>query len=903
MKKYISFLLVAAFLSSFVIMVPYSNVHARITKNEGSVIMMSDGRGRAKAVSAVEKKENKKSKNNNTNNTSKGKTYQESIPVLETEASKSEKQSSFTESVPVLKNETGYYRYGPHDSSGEPTEVKTYYDPDQFIVKNQRTTSNQGYNKNYNQNKSWFNPVTSVIEFDSNVYKKLPVNDKAKLVNKIENNESLVFGNKASNSGTDQQEAPISHTSSEPGVSVVVTDTKSGNKSQDSDNNKNAYTGTPKGSLDIDRDSGRIGIRYKGLNDQYDDVELHAINQRDYDLYGYDKNNAPYDSAAVSKKLGEYIQDTGDSEPTIHDVNDYFDQKYDTLPDKPKGEGTVKPPIMDTGEDIIAEQDPIVDPKPHKPNTDPEDDYIKPEEKPSVEEPEKTEVPTPTEDQKPEEADTEPTDTHVPVSDDPINPIDEEDEYIEEPLIFTDNLATVCKDINYPPGQWEPVGDENYMIKGVYAVRLTLTPVTPVNLSLMGDGQRLEWQRTHQAQSSEIKLTNFGIELKKIQDEGLLEKIKTMDDKLEAKRMFEDIKDRLDVAKRKDVDINPEINLKKENIEGFSRGSVFTVTQEMQTVYIAFGHKEMERKHFKCEPMYERTVERDGKAFEVYKPVKVIADVEGPVEIPEDKRLLYIDTGNWRPLESYQIISARCAQSLNFEIERAYGEIFQNDPYLGSGKTGRVLGMTASFYNHLPIKFFYGQAGCKANLKAVSDRNVEKIPNNLQFFRDGQKRTLEFDPFYPVMTAESNNFIVPKYASYSEVAKWDQSTPKELSLYVDSNLILTKERQDQMKGHVKGFEFDSTWASEEGKPTRFMFLYDYLAETFMKTPTKINANGINNFTNQSAGMVLTVPVSSVSKEHHGIEIINLPKDIIPIVRQFISVARDQHFTINFVKAK
>lgn len=492
----------------------------------------------------------------------------------------------------------------------------------------------------------------------------------------------------------------------------------------------------------------------------------------------------------------------------------------------------------------------------------------------------------------------------------PIYNVDDEvsggQPYKDETNSTFTNINEVCGGIKYTPSEWEFLTKEEYKIEGVYAYKINVTPVTPINLSLMNESQIIEWRRTHRPQNSLTFLSEFGKELKKIQNEGLIEKIKNTKDSAEAIKMFEQMKERLENAKAQDdlkqEDRNVSINLSEENKKGLARGGVFTITQDMQYITINFGNKAKQRHHFTCVPVLDRVEERSGQTRSIYKPAKVIEKTEGPVVDPEES-LIEITAGSWRPMFSYQIISARCSEFLDTEVKRTNGEMFQVDPFVASGKSGIVEGKVADFYNHLSIRFFYSGDGCAVNLRAQSDRPREKISNRIKVFRDGQKHKIEFDPFRPIKKVESSFLNIPHNAIYSEVAKWNRSTPTELQLYADgSSILLTKERQQQMTGEKQGFEISSEWASEQNKPTKFMFLYDYLADTTMKVPASINGREIKSFDNEGATLVLSVPVSSESRQHETVNVLNLPKDLVPTTREFMNIAEDQHFTIEVVKS-
>lgn len=398
-------------------------------------------------------------------------------------------------------------------------------------------------------------------------------------------------------------------------------------------------------------------------------------------------------------------------------------------------------------------------------------------------------------------------------------------------------------------------------------------------------------------------LTDYGKELKKIQNEGLLEKINETKDQTEREELTKQVRERLETAIKNENINDLTLKLSEANKAGLARGGVFTVTTETQYTSVVFNSHKISRVHYKCQPRLDRVLEKNGQEYKIYVPEKVIDEdrVQEPIN-GYDQRYAKIVSKNWRPIKSYQIISARCNDSLKNEIARTNGKMIQDDPFASSGVSGTVYGGIANFYNHLPVRFFYSGTGCQANLKAVTERANKEIPDRYRFFRDGQKHRIEFEPFRPIKTTNSQFINIPRYALFSEVAKWNQSTPNELNLYIDGNILLTKELQEQIKGDKIYFEIQSEWASEKSSPTKFMFLYDYLADTIIEVPDTISDEEVKSYAKTGANLIITVPVSSKVKEHKTIGIINLPKDIVPSTREFIEVSDDQHFTIEVVKS-
>lgn len=631
------------------------------------------------------------------------------------------------------------------------------------------------------------------------------------------------------------------------------------------------------GDLSFYDGQGVLTGGYSGLNL---DNQLQAHSIKHYKTNGYRDDSLGYDNdVANSLYVGEYRKDRQkkSSDPEYiakFDVANHYDKKYGDLTDRKKGQGKTQPSRMST----------------HKPGS------------------------------------------------------------WAEPKATKYNTTSVCDGISYPPSAWRNATNkedaEDFVIEGVFSVKMSVKPVVPTNFYLLDNSQKMEWRITHRDQSSQVILTDFGKEVSKMQEEGIFEDLYTLPTE-EAEVLFKEIKERLEKVKEND---NPliEMALSEDNQKGFSRGGVFTVTENVQYIRLTFGHSYKERSHYMCMPKIHRILNDRQEAYTNPKAIpenglvledipesknqresrkskitlngtnKVVNDLSRygtVVLVPErvldyvesnvrsfDENKFKVETLDWEVLRSYQLISARCSDTIKDEVIRTNGEMFQDDPFASSGKSQVVEGKEADFYNHLSVRFFYDQTACSANLKAVSNRPVEEIPERMRFFRDGQSHKIEFDPFKPQNTNNSNVVDIPDKAIYSEVAKWDQSTPKELSLFVKGSKLLTEERQEKMTGEKKGFVVESDWASEDEKPTKFMFLYDYLAKVKMKVPTRISSTNADNMKDITSTMIMTVPVSSKTREHKTVNVINMPKDLVPDTREFMEVADDQHFTIEYVKS-
>lgn len=461
------------------------------------------------------------------------------------------------------------------------------------------------------------------------------------------------------------------------------------------------------------------------------------------------------------------------------------------------------------------------------------------------------------------------------------------------------NKNTVCNGVYYPPSKWYDVDTKEHVIHGVYAIRMSMKPVVPINLGLMDDSQTIEWRRTHRPQSAPVILTNFGKELQKVQEEGLLDKIKRMPE-AQGRREFTKLKRRLYNASQEDLPLI-KILLSEENQLGFARGGAFTITENAVTAKLTFGHQTKERYHYTCKPVYSKTEWRYGSPYDVYVPMKVLQKKEGPVE-DSIAKFFRVRTEDWKILRSYQIIGLRCPENMDYLLWKAGGRAYEDNAYAGSGRSHVMYSREATYFNKMSIRQFYTGKGCEAGLVAKTDRKQQEIDNYIRAFRDGAVHKVSFDPFYPIDLNKNESLKIPDHALYSEVALWGKSTPEEMGYFAKGIRWLTKDRSEKMEGEWVGFEIESTWASEDGKPVKLMFLYDFLADLTTYVPTEIGDTDALRFTKRTEQLILSVPVSTKTKEHQIVNVVNLPKDLIPHTRDFMPAAKDQHFTVEFVKA-
>ena len=438
-------------------------------------------------------------------------------------------------------------------------------------------------------------------------------------------------------------------------------------------------------------------------------------------------------------------------------------------------------------------------------------------------------------------------------------------------------------------GSWKNSASDDMRVRGIYSYQTQIDPVVPSQINQLDQEQLNEWKRTHKSQSLSPNFirTAYATELDKIINEGLLDKIETLNPDA-ALQLFRSVKSRLETAKSK-TKINQELELSSDNQKGFARGGAFTMSTRVKEVELQGQIGIQTRSVQKC---VERKVDKvqPGLPYNAKHCSKkgagntcIITDTIGEWQSagtekrvkPSSNDILevsYLSNGNPIPYSSRQFIHARCNQDGVQEIVESIGGSMMSNTVISSSGRSKLYNnaiqkpITGSAANRL---FFYS-ADCSQLIKCTPDKtkapsgsdarnNVRtagktddlygaqsggKNTSIFQFFRDGQDHKIRNDVWVP--TSNASNFNPSAKAKLTDVFLGSDGTPKN-----DGELLtVSKPKIDANKdsktttGELNETIIAGRWASEKNKPVELRHQYYYEPSISSVIIRTVNSQGV-----------------------------------------------------------
>lgn len=488
-------------------------------------------------------------------------------------------------------------------------------------------------------------------------------------------------------------------------------------------------------------------------------------------------------------------------------------------------------------------------------------------------------------------------------------------------------------------------------VKGPSHVRATLDPVSVPDLSSLDSRQQAYWYQTHVSQKAPIEKTPYGKYLEK--NKALLASLIGMGksggigEASNYRRSWETFLAGAKAAIAEGVQLI-KIDFNSANQIGYARGGAWTFTEWRKDTQVTANHNQDYYDKQDCEEytVYERvwnpwTWEYD---YEAVKKERVIIAakhimIDGNYTKEDIKP---VESRNYYPYKSYQVINVRCNQDEFATLMGATGStVFKMGPAASSGISPIIKMAVANFYNGLGVDFYYSTKGCEDVFRCTGEinpgarndsaHNVQdngphvnglygaqsdgKSSSRFSFFRDNVSKEIRNDVWWlnPYqMTFGDWNFDTKKPAEATFITMDTNATPLADMFHLeDANKSVLLTGADLSSGdnallfrdQRNVFNWRASWASERAKPHKMNTRYAYKPKSIShKTPGILNRKGVasNNVNEEVVDMYCDVKYNTTQKD---IPIIsNLPReDEYKPIKEFVE-DRMRNLIVQFVKS-
>lgn len=499
-----------------------------------------------------------------------------------------------------------------------------------------------------------------------------------------------------------------------------------------------------------------------------------------------------------------------------------------------------------------------------------------------------------------------------------------------------------------PKYKFNKTTSKNDEIKGDYSVMVSVIPQRPKNFGELTPYQRQEWIKTHHTQTQGPIKTPLGEYLDA--NRATLRELKAMGndggigENSDYRKAWEKFAAGAKAAAAQPLP-DPTITLSERNLQGNSRGAVFTYVQQVKTVSVSTIHKQDLYKEYKCVGEYytKKTpyIDKDGKkkikeerAYRTrYKKVDSKAKKDGNYA---GKEVVAIEAGGYAPRTSHQTLTVRCNQGgFNSIVSSTGSTVIDSSTAAQAAKSPIVKNQVATFYNSLDKAFFYdgksctGIYGCTAtpdgaaNDRANNKKNTGNLvrPNSFgaqsdnknasefAIFRDNVAKEIRNDVWYPTKRSGTGMSYdgAPAVKTYLVMDK--TGTPStdffEVQKQDGTPLITGKTFQNKwyvmLTGQENKFKWKSSWASDAGKPHKLNTLYGYKPVITGNVPNSYNSKGVTNTSKTSIIDLLCVTKYNTTNVADPI-IVNGPKELTNETFSKFQNALDSYYKVNFVKS-
>lgn len=429
--------------------------------------------------------------------------------------------------------------------------------------------------------------------------------------------------------------------------------------------------------------------------------------------------------------------------------------------------------------------------------------------------------------------------------------------------------------------------DGSDSVEGIYSIRMSINPIKPKNFSKLTKEQQDYWIKTHQSQTSEPILTEYGKYLKANSD--TLRRLKELGQSgnIGAGSDYRTLWEKFASGAREAIAKGtPDVKLEMTSLnkEGFGRGGAFTFTELAKTASVSTTHSQDYYDEYKCTNVpklvsydtYETFINSQGKLewrsvtktkwIDDWKVRKTASNViiDGQYTT---KEVVAITSENYYPNTSYQAVNVRCNAEAFESLVSSTGSTVQTT---GSGNgsataiSPTVNKKKASFYDNLSVEFFYEGNSCNQIVGCTSEQSTsttsdsrQNVVNNgsssdgtygaqanglssssFSFFRDNLEHEVRNDVWYvkylnqvPEFNYDPNTALP---ASTLITINPDGTPAKDMFVLKDANkkeLIKGTDLPGKISlvlpGEHNKFNWQASWASESDKPHGMNVRYAY----------------------------------------------------------------------------
>lgn len=476
---------------------------------------------------------------------------------------------------------------------------------------------------------------------------------------------------------------------------------------------------------------------------------------------------------------------------------------------------------------------------------------------------------------------------------------------------------------SYTKNQNKKTNDKSVTVD--YSYRVVISPVKPKGFESLSKEDKDEWLKTHVTQELTPELTEAGKFIQKFN----LGEIKGSYDSSEK---WDSLSAKLKDLNNKEQ-FNSNVNLNSQNLKGFQRGGVYTITTYVKQVTVQASTSDIVRVDTSC--VLTGTNSSDWKTKEtVIKKTVSDANVDGSNNV---KSVQISGNTGYSPRKSYQILNVRCNKT-EFQkmVERTGSTVFSfGEGTASTAQSPVAKNRVATYYNDLNTDFFYNGKECnfKCNASPVghprggndSARNVQNngdntknygaqssfISNNsFTFFRDNQVNLIRYDIWHPTSLPGDIAFNEAENTAYKTTVTLDPNgTPSgELFNFLDdSNHVLLagtnlkSNNSVTLNGQYNKFGYQGAYSSEKDREQKTNLYHVYKVAVKTNVPT-LGPNGLTNKTVQSTeSLSMSCPNLFNTTDSVNAEIYNGPKEdnYKPVTR--FNASSNRYTSVDFVK--
>lgn len=518
----------------------------------------------------------------------------------------------------------------------------------------------------------------------------------------------------------------------------------------------------------------------------------------------------------------------------------------------------------------------------------------------------------------------------------------------------------------YIKNRTESIGTDS--VEGIHTIYAEIVPVKPQNFDSLSQEEQNYWYQTHKKNITEPIITEYGQFIDEHTDEirelykyvqrggtGASSNYKKKWNWIvsEARRL----RDKVNANPPK-----PSLSFSDDDTSlGNERGGVYTFTEYRKNAKISSTHYQDYYDMYHCETFYITrwycwsgenpgctTWEEPHNRYAYHSGNHII---DGEYNTGDSS--VVIDS-QYKPAYSYQSITVRCNKQGLESVINSYGGTLIKSGYIsGTGRSQIVYGKIASFFDFLPLSFFYKDFGnggsCEyvfgctgkgnTNASGLNDSsnnkgNTYKTDNNLfgaqayehgkenddtyakgsskfTFFRDNQPNKIRNDVWWLDKKINTNEADLDE-GSEALATFWTldvNGTPKKdfFRLEDSNHNLITDGNGLQSKwawvtlSQQNVFYWRSKWASENGKPHKMNIKYAYKPEITTQNPDEYTRDGFTTREDKSAIDMICEVRFNTNKVYKPL-IHNLPKEFEYKPFNNFDFTKSKVLEVNFVKS-